>query len=168
MEESGAWRIKRAIYVDVNSIKFCDEACIERFKKTDLVGNVVAQQRRDNGQKEGDGAAPTADSLNGRHITNLSMFRAYVTDYLKSRPDLHQEGLTLLVRQLESGPSGMPIELYVFAKTTDWIEYEAIQADVFDHVVAALPQFDLRLFQQPTGADFQALVAAPQTLRAGA
>jgi miniconductance mechanosensitive channel len=93
---------------------------------------------------------------NGNQITNVGVFRAYIAAYLRSRPDINQE-MTLLVRQLEPGPSGLPLELYAFTRTTAWEEYEAIQADIFDHLVAAIRVFDLQVFQQPTGVDFRAL-----------
>ena len=94
-------------------------------------------------------------------LTNMEVFQAYVTNYLKGRRDLHQEGMTLLVRQLAPGPTGLPLEIYVFTKTVDWVEYEAIQAEVLDHLLGAMPQFDLRVFQEPTGADFRTLVKQP-------
>jgi len=94
------------------------------------------------------------------------VFRAYITAYLKSRQDLHQEKMTLLVYQLEPGPSGLPIEVYAFTKTVEWMEYEAIQADIFSHLVAAVPEFGLRLFQEPAGWIFQALVTT-QSARIG-
>ena len=95
--------------------------------------------------------------FNWRQLTNMGVFRAYVINYLRGRPDVHQEGMTLLVRQLAPSPTGLPLEIYAFTKTVEWPEYEAIQADVFDHLVAAMGQFDLRVFQEPTGMDFQAL-----------
>ena len=94
-------------------------------------------------------------------LTNMEVFQAYVTNYLKGRADLHQEGMTLLVRQLAPGPTGLPLEIYVFTKTVDWVEYEAIHAEILDHLVGAMPQFDLRVFQEPTGADFRTLVKQP-------
>ncbi len=167
MQESGGRRIKRAIYLDLNTVRFCDGEMIERYRKVDLVKDYVetrlAEAVRSAGANETTDCTPFA----GPELTNLGVFRAYVTSYLKCRADLHQQGMALLVRELDPGPSGLPLEVYVFTKTTDWAEYEGIQADIFEHLVAAVPQFDLRVFQQPTGVDFRALVE-PQPLAAGA
>ena len=156
MQESGARRIKRAIHIDVNSIRFCDRELIERFHDVPLVRDYVEAKLA---EIEASNAAPevTEDPCGGRHLTNIGIFQAYVTKYLKGRPDLHQEGLRLLVRQLAPSPTGLPLEIYAFTKTVEWAEYENIQAEIFDHLLAALPQFDLRVFQEPTGLDFQKL-----------
>lgn len=146
MQESGGRRIKRAIHIDLNSIRFCSQEMLDRFKKIALVKEYIETRLADI----------------GRQFTNMGVFQAYVANYLKSRPDIHQEGMTLLVRQLAPSPTGLPLELYMFTKTVSWVEYEAIQADIFEHLVAAVHQFDLRIFQQPTGADFQALAGARQ------
>lgn len=130
---------------------------VERFRKIDLVKDYVEARLADIAQESKVRDTSPRNRLEGRQITNVGVFRAYVINYLKSRPDIHQEGMTLLVRQLAPGPTGMPVEIYLFTKTVEWTEYEAIQADIFDHLVAAMPQFDLRVFQQPTGMDFQAL-----------
>jgi miniconductance mechanosensitive channel len=162
MEESGARRIKRAIHIDVHSISFCDEACVARFQEADLVKDVLDLQHTPETTAPSDGGLSAADLLNGRYVTNLSLFRTYMTRYLEARPDLHQAGMTMLVRQLPPGPAGLPLEVYAFTKTVDWIEYESIQADIFDHLMAALPQFDLRLFQQPSGGDFRSMLGSLQ------
>jgi len=159
MQESGGRRIKRAIHIDLNSIKFCDREMIERFKKINLTKDYIEARLADIEQSNKVYNVSPDDSFNGQQITNMGVFRTYVINYLKSRPDIHREGLTLLVRQLAPGPSGLPLEVYVFTKTVVWVEYEAIQADIFNHLVAAVPQFDLRVFQQPTGVDFQALAS---------
>jgi miniconductance mechanosensitive channel len=160
MEESGGRRIKRAIHVDLNSIKFCDRATLERFSDIDLVrgyleAKLSAFEQTGSGPVSVDGASTTPQ------VTNMQVFQAYVTNYLKGRPDLHQEGMTLLVRQLDPGPTGLPLEVYAFTKTVDWQEFEAIQAEITDHLVGALPQFDLRVFQEPSGADFRTVVNLP-------
>jgi miniconductance mechanosensitive channel len=92
--------------------------------------------------------------LDSRQLTNLGTYRAYLDAYLRAHPGIHQVGMTFLIRQLAPGPTGVPLEIYVFTKTTEWIEYERIQADIFDHLLAAVPVFDLRVFQEPTGMDF--------------
>jgi miniconductance mechanosensitive channel len=160
MQESGGRRIKRSFHIDVNSIRFCDAEMIERFKQIDLIKDYLDARLAEIEAWQQVHDAPPDDPFEGRQLTNIGVFQAYVTAYLKSRPDLHQEGMTLLVRQLAPSPMGLPLEIYGFAKTVDWAEYECIQAEIFDHMLAALPQFDLRVFQEPTGLDFQALAGA--------
>jgi len=160
MEESGGRRIKRAINVDLNSIRFCDREMLERFRAIDLIRDYVEDklftlEQKRSAVAEMDAVAPDPP------LTNMEVFQAYVVNYLRSRPDLHQEGMTLLVRQLDPGPTGLPLEVYAFTKTVEWGEYEAIQAEITDHLLGALPQFDLRVFQEPTGADFRTLTSQP-------
>ena len=106
-------------------------------------------------QREG---VDESDLINGRHLTNLGTFRAYVAAYLRNHPCVHQ-GMTFLVRHLQPTDMGLPIEIYVFSSDQVWPNYEAIQADIFDHILAVIPEFELRVFQNPTGADFRALAA---------
>ncbi len=160
MEESGGRRIKRALYIDLNSIKFSDDEMLHRFRKIDLVRDYLETKLAEFGPMDTARGSPKT-AHNRPQLTNMEVFQAYVTNYLKGRPDLHQEGMTLLVRQLAPGPTGLPLEIYVFTKTVEWAQYEAIQAEILDHLVGAMPQFDLRVFQQPTGADFRALVERP-------
>ena len=148
MEESGGRRVKRAIHLDVTSIKFCDRELLERLQKIDLIKDFVAARLAASEPSDGEGGN-NADPF--QQCTNLDAFREYVANYLKLRPDIHKEGMTLLVRQLAPSPTGLPLEVYGFTKTTDWIEYETIQAETFSHLVAAAPQFDLRLFQGSRG-----------------
>ncbi len=156
MTESGGRRIKRSIYIDLGSIRFCNTAMIERFRKVDLLRDYLdsrlAEIERENREKGIELDSP----LDGRQLTNLGTFRAYIEAYLHNHKDIHQEGLTFLVRQLAPGPTGVPMEIYVFTKTTEWVRYEKIQADIFDHLLASVPVFDLRVFQEPTGMDFTA------------
>jgi miniconductance mechanosensitive channel len=160
MEESGGRRMKRAIHVDLNSIRFCDRATLERFSNIDLVREYV--EARLPGSEQTGSVPVRADGVSATpQVTNMEVFQAYVTNYLKGRPDLHQEGMTLLVHQLDPGPTGLPLEIYAFTKTVEWQEFEAIQAEITDHLLGALPQFDLRVFQEPTGADFRTLVNLP-------
>ena len=100
----------------------------------------------------------TSQLINGRRLTNVGTFRAYVKAYLRDHPRIHQ-GMTLIVRQLDPGPNGLPIEIYAFTNDIRWESYEAIQADIFDHILAVVPQFDLRVFQEPAGKDFEKLAA---------
>jgi miniconductance mechanosensitive channel len=156
MQESGGRRIKRAIYIDLGSIRFCNAAMIERFRKVDILRDYLdsrlAEIERENREKGIEMDSP----LDGRQLTNLGTFRAYIEAYLHHHKDIHQEGLTFLVRQQAPGATGVPIEIYVFTKTTDWVRYEKIQSDIFDHLLASAPAFDLRVFQEPTGMDFAA------------
>jgi miniconductance mechanosensitive channel len=166
MQESGGRRIKRAIHLDLNTVRFCDGEMIDRYRKVDLVKDYVEGRLAEVVEWARTHEAEACNPFAGPELTNLGVFRAYVTNYLKCRSDLHQEGMPLLVRELDPGPSGLPLEVYVFAKTTDWEAYEGIQADIFEHLVAAAPQFDLRVFQQPTGVDFRALIG-PQPAPGG-
>ncbi len=154
MKESGGRRICRSLYVDQNSIRFLDDALLARLSKIQLLQEYLQRKQAEvqdhNAQHEADDASP----VNGRRLTNVGTFRAYVEAYLRSRPDI-REDMTFLVRQKAPGPSGLPIQIYVFTDTTVWAEYEAIQADLFDHVLAALPEFGLRVFQDPTGMDWR-------------
>lgn len=156
MEESGGRRIKRAIYVDLNTVRFCDREALERFKNIDLIEDYLAAKLSAGGQTVSASANPGSLST-APQITNMEVFQAYVSSYLRNRPDLHQEEMILLVRQLAPGPTGLPLEIYAFTKTVEWAAYEAIQAEILDHLLGAMPLFDLRVFQEPTGADFRAL-----------
>jgi miniconductance mechanosensitive channel len=160
MSESGGRRIKRALYIDLNSIRFCDQEMLERFRKVALVREVI-EARLLEVDETGTLAEDTKTRQSMAQLTNMDAFQAYVANYLKLRPDIHQDGMTLLVRQLDPGPTGLPLEIYAFTRTVEWEAYEAIQADIFNHLLGALPQFDLRVFQQPTRADFQSLVMQP-------
>ena len=155
-------RIKRALYLDLNSVKFCSPALIERLRTIDLVrefiDNTLAECEAERELQDDSATLPNT----GQQLTNVGVFRAYMTEYLRHHPDLHHEKMTLLVRQLEPGPDGLPLEVYVFTKTTAWEAYEDIQANIFEHLIAALPEFELQIFQQPTGVDFRALTGATQ------
>jgi len=152
MEESGGRRIKRSVLIDVNSIKFCDEAMLSRFEKFDLIRGYVLEKEKElrdyNKQKN----LKDEDYISGRHQTNVGIFRKYLEVYLRQHPSVHQE-MTFLVRQLQPTGKGLPIEIYVFSKEQEWAKYEAIQADIFDHVFAVVPEFELRIFQELSGAD---------------
>ncbi|MCL5428811.1 MAG: mechanosensitive ion channel family protein [Chloroflexi bacterium] len=147
MSQAGGRRIKRSIYIDIQTIRFCDQEDMERLKKMELLKDYIPT--RNWGP---DGASQNALPRS----TNVGAFMAYIEAYLRSRPDLHKD-MTLLIRHLDPGPNGLPIEIYVFSNTTVWEQYEAIQASIFDHLLAVVPEFDLRVFQQPTGKDFAAI-----------
>lgn len=148
MQETGGRRIKRSIFLDVSSVKFMDEELRRRVGKIDLLKSYFAEvESSDISAQYG---SDTEHPLNDRRLTNIGTFRIYVTRYLQSLDTLRKD-LTFLVRQLEPGATGVPMEIYVFTATTDWGEYEKIQADIFDHLFASVHEFDLRIFQYPVG-----------------
>ena len=158
MSESGGRRIKRAVTIDMNSIMFCTGEMLERFKKIRYITEYVERKVEEVAEHNRNLDADESLLINGRHLTNVGTFRAYLEAYLKNHPKIHKN-LTFLVRQLPTSAQGLPIEIYVFSNDQDWARYEAIQADIFDHILAVLPLFDLRVFQAPSGRDVQALVA---------
>lgn len=154
MKESGGRRIQRSILVDMISIKFCDPEMLDRLRRIDLVRDYLEKKISDLEQYQKAHQDHYDSPLDGPQITNIEVFRTYIVSYLKHRPDIATDGMPFLVRALSPTPSGLPIEVYIFAKTTEWTTYELIQAEIFDHLLAAAPNFDLRVFQQPTGLDF--------------
>ena len=157
MKNSGGRRIKRAIFIDQSSVKFCDADMIENLKKFQLLSGYLMEKLSEIKDDRNKNHLSENDFYNGRRLTNLGTFRAYIKNYLKNHPRIHHH-LTFLIRQLPPSSTGLPIEIYVFTDTTDWIEYEEIQADIFDHFIAVLPHFDLSVYQYPTGKDFQRIV----------
>jgi miniconductance mechanosensitive channel len=154
MQLAGGRRIKRSIYIDLSSVKFCDERMLEKFKKFRLLKDYIFFKEEEI-KKHNENLGVDPDTIiNGRRLTNIGTFREYLKSYLKNREDIN-DGFTFLVRQLTPGPSGIPIEIYVFAKTTNWVKYEEIQADIFDHIFAVITEFELNIFQNPTGKDFR-------------
>ena len=157
MSESGGRRIKRSICIDMNTVRFADEAMLEKFRKMNLLKDYVDQMQEEiDATNKEQGIDLSSTMVNGRRQTNLGIFRAYLVHYLRSNPKIHT-GMTFLVRHLQPTPQGLPVEIYVFSSDKNWSNYEAIQADIFDHVLAALPEFDLRVYQQPSGMDVASL-----------
>ena len=152
MSESGGRRIKRAIHIDMNSIKFCDDEMLMRFKEIDLLREYLVDRQREINDYNERYEINTMSDVNGRRQTNIGVFRAYVVAYLKANPKIHHE-MTFLVRHLQPTPQGLPLEIYVFSNDQVWANYEAIQADIFDHLLASMPEFGLQVFQYPSGAD---------------
>jgi miniconductance mechanosensitive channel len=156
MSESDGRRIKRAINIDMNTIRLCDDAMLERFGKIQLLQDYLKAKRKDiaayNAGMSFEGDSP----VNGRRLTNAGTYRAYIVAYLRQHPMINQD-MTFLVRQLAPTPEGLPLEIYVFCKDKVWANYEAIQADIFDHLLAVIPEFGLRVYQQPAGSDFRSL-----------
>ena len=154
MQESGGRRIKRSINIDISSIRLCDEKMLARFRKISLLKNYMDQKERVIDEYNREHNVNLEELVDGRRLTNIGTFRAYIGAYLDHNGNIHPE-LTFLIRQLEPGPHGLPIQVYVFTSDTNWVNYEAIQADIFDHLLAVVPEFELRVFQNPTGSDFQ-------------
>jgi len=157
MTETGGRRIKRSIHIDVSSIRFCDEEMLARYAKIKHIEGYIEKKRDELAEYNDQATIDHSLLVNGRHLTNIGTFRAYIEAYLRNHPKI-SKSLTLLVRQLQATEHGLPIEIYTFTNDTNWINYEVIQADIFDHILAAASEFDLRLFQDPTGGDFQTMV----------
>ncbi|MEC7952143.1 MAG: mechanosensitive ion channel family protein [Pseudomonadota bacterium] len=157
MNESGGRRIKRALVVDQNSIRFLDDKETDDLKRFRLLDDYLASKQEEIAEWNRHELSSDCDTINARRITNIGTLRAYVIAYLKSHPRIAGAGFTLMVRQLPPGPQGLPLEIYCFTDTVEWPQYEAIQADIFDHMLAILPEFGLRIFQHPSGQDFAQL-----------
>lgn len=153
MEESGGRRIKRAINLDVNSIKFCPDEMLDKFERFDLLKNYIAEKRIEIAQYN----AEHKEDFNKIRLTNIGTFRIYLENYLRNNTDINLS-MTFIIRQMEPTESGLPIEIYVFSKKQAWADYEKVQADIFDHIYAILPEFELCAFQNPTGSDFRMVV----------
>lgn len=156
MQESGGRRIKRSIRIDMNSVKFCTPEMLAKYKKIQLLKGYIEETEKVIEDYNKEHGIDNSILVNGRRQTNLGVFRAYLTNYLKSLPTVNQN-LTCMVRQLQPTEQGIPLELYFFSAIKDWIPYEGVQSDVFDHVLAIIPEFDLHVFQNPTGEDFREL-----------
>jgi miniconductance mechanosensitive channel len=158
MEESGGRRIKRSINIDMNSVRFVDDQLAEKFKKIHLLKDYVVNREKEIQKYNEENKIDGSILVNGRRMTNLGTFRKYIEEYLHRHPKIHDD-MTFLVRQLQPDERGLPIEIYVFSNDQAWANYEAIQADIFDHILAVIPEFDLRVFQNPSGRDFQNIVS---------
>lgn len=154
MSESGGRRIKRAIHIDATSVHFLSEQDLTRLRKAHLLSDYIEQKLAEIADYNSTHNLDTTSPTNGRRLTNLGTFRTYLTAYLKASQHIHLT-MTHMVRQLSPGAEGIPVEIYAFANNTDWLAYENIQADIFDHIFAVLPEFDLRIYQSPTGYDMQ-------------
>jgi miniconductance mechanosensitive channel len=159
MSESGGRRIKRAINIDMSSVKFCTEEMLYKFRKFQYITEYIEFKRKELSEYNQNKKIDDTELVNGRRLTNIGTFRAYLSSYLRDHPKINKN-LTFLIRQLDPGPNGMPIEVYVFSNDQVWANYEAIQADIFDHILAVIPEFELRVFQNPTGADFKSITHA--------
>lgn len=156
MQESGGRRVKRSINIDMNSVKFCTPEMLAKYRKIRILKDYVEETEKVIENYNEEHGIDNSVLVNGRRQTNLGVFRAYLTNYLKNLPAVNQN-LTCMVRQLQPTDKGIPLELYFFSAIKDWVPYEGVQADVFDHLLAVIPEFDLHVFQNPTGDDFRAL-----------
>ena len=154
MQETGSRRIARSIYVNQSTVKFANLELIEKFKKIHLLKQYIVKKEKEVFDYNEQLKADTSLVSNGRKITNIGTFRAYLVEYLNNHPKINKD-LTILVRQLDPTASGIPIQIYAFSSDIEWINYEGIQSDIFDHVLAVIPQFELELFQSPSGTDFK-------------
>ena len=150
MSESGGRRIKRSIKINMKSIKFCSGLMLEKFKTIYLLEDYIEQKISEIRDYNINQKIDESDVINGRSLTNVGTFRAYIEFYLKNNAKIHNH-MTFLVRQLAPQSDGLPIEIYVFSNDTNWVNYEAIQSDIFDHLLAILPEFELEIFQNLSG-----------------
>ena len=150
MSDSGGRRIKRSIKINMKSIKFCSNEMIEKYKSIELIRNYINTKVENISVHNSEKNIDQNDLLNGRSLTNVGTFRAYIELYLKNHSKIHKE-MTFLIRQLAPQSDGLPIEIYVFSSDTNWVSYESIQSDIFDHLLAILPEFELEIFQNISG-----------------
>lgn len=156
MEESEGRRIKRSINIDMKSVRFCDSQMLDKFRKFKLLEAYIDNKQKEIDQHNEIFGLENQLVPNGRKQTNLGVFRKYLEAYLQNHPAINQE-MTVLVRQLQPSEIGIPIEIYVFSKQKGWVEYESIQSDIFDHILAIIPEFGLEVFQSPSGNDIRLL-----------
>ncbi|MDP7608808.1 MAG: mechanosensitive ion channel [Candidatus Marinimicrobia bacterium] len=157
MTDSGGRRIKRSIHIDISTIRFWDEELLRRFQQFDLLQDYFESKLKEVDNSNQTVGENLGQMVNERRFTNIGTFRAYIKVYLKNHSDIHDE-MTFLIRQLPPGEKGLPMEIYVFTNDTDWIRYESIQSDIFDHLMAIVSEFDLKVFQNPSGNDFKSIV----------
>lgn len=156
MQDSGGRRIMRSVLIDVNSIKFCNAEMVEKFKKFQLIKNYLEERSGEIEKYNKEKNIDKSELINGRHLTNIGVFRKYMEEYLKNNPNIDKEK-TCMVRQLEPTEKGIPIQLYAFSNDIRWPFYEGIQADIFDHILASVEFFELDVFQYPAGRDFKGI-----------
>ncbi len=152
MSESGGRRIKRAVNIDMNSVKFVDQEMYERLSKIQILRPYLESRKAEIEEYNRTHNVDRSELVNGRNMTNLGTFRAYIKAYLANHPKIHKE-MTMMVRHLAPGEHGIPIQIYAFSADQAWVNYEGIQADIFDHILSVVPRFDLRVYQSPSGRD---------------
>lgn len=149
MSDSGGRRIARSVIIDADTVKFCTPEILQRFKKYQLVAKYITDTENDIAKFNEENGIDTSSLVNGRRQTNIGIFRAYLVQYLMNNPNVNKD-MTILVRQQNPVETGIPIQIYCFSKNKDWVPYEAIQSDIFDHIFAVIPEFDLRVYQKPS------------------
>ena len=154
MTEAGGRRIMRSILIDMTSIGFCSPEMLDKLKGVQYLTEYITQKEEEIKKYNEAFDVDEEDKINGRHLTNIGVFRVYIHQYLINHPKIHQ-GMTQIVRQLSPGEFGLPIEIYAFTNEINWNSYEGIQSDIFDHILAVVPEFDLRIYQRPSSHDIQ-------------
>mgnify|MGYP001336797511 CR=1 FL=1 len=162
MQNTGGRRIKRALYLKIASVKFLTDEEIARFRKIQLISEYVESRKAEIDEHNKRIKADKSTLINGRNLTNIGLFRQYIYNYISQHPSIHKE-MIFMVRQLPPSEKGMPLEIYAFTNTIKWLEYEPVMADIFDHVFAAAPYFDLVLFEDPSGSDIRSLYQVVDT-----
>ena len=147
MSESGGRRIARSINIDVNTIRYCTPEMLEKYKHYALVQDYITQKEEDILEYNKANRIDTSEVMNGRQQTNLGIFRAYIKAYLNNNPNLNHN-MMMMVRQLQPNEFGVPLQIYAFCNDKEWIHYEEIQSDIFDHIISAAPMFDLKIYQK--------------------
>mgnify|MGYP003145537340 FL=1 len=161
MQQSGGRRIKRSLMLDQQSVHFLDADERKHLTRFSLLQDYLSEKQKEIDSWNSELAERGQEPVNTRRITNIGTFRAYVQRYLASHPGVHQH-MTLMARQLAPGADGLPLEIYCFTNTTAWLAYEGIQSDIFDHLLAILPEFGLRVYQHPSGMDIRAIQLSRQ------
>ncbi len=158
MESSNGRRIKRSINIDIKTVKFCDDKMLNRFKKIKMIQSYIKEKQEEIAKYNLEKGIED-DTASRRNLTNLGVFRIYIEKYLEQQPNIYpnEPPYTAMVRHLEPTEKGIPIQIYAFSKIQEWVEYEKVQADIFDHMLSVVTEFDLNVFQNPTGDDFRQL-----------
>ena len=156
MQESGGRRIKRSIRIKISSIRYLEPAEIDELTRIQLINGYIQERREEIRRFNEENQVDHSVLVNGRRMTNIGLFRRYVDSYLRKHPQINQ-GMTLMVRQLAPDQHGIPLEVYCFTSTVKWVEYEPIQADIFDHLLAAIKYFHLQVFEDPAADDVRSI-----------
>jgi miniconductance mechanosensitive channel len=157
MLESEGRRIKRSISIKPSSVRFCTSEMLDRFKKVQLIRTYIEDKQKELAKYNQENLVDSSSIVNGKNLTNIGVFRIYVENYIKTNPNINTE-MIYMVRQLEPTERGLPIEIYAFTKEKELTAYEKVQSDIFDHILAVFPEFDLELLENPTGSDFKKLI----------
>ena len=156
MFQAGGRRIKRSVFIDTSSVRFLDDELYDRLYKIQILRPYLESRKKEIEEFNRRNEIDVTEPVNGRRMTNIGTFRAYLTAYLRNHPGTNKD-LIMMVRQLQPTDTGLPLEIYAFSRDTSWVNYESLQSDIFDHIFATLPHFDLRVFQNPSGNDLRAM-----------